>query len=81
MEFPLGIFSIALGTVTLPYLASLWAKNNKQAFMQTLDWSLKLAFLIIIPAAIGLFFLAEPLVTSLFFGGVFDEYATEKSFD
>ena len=79
MEFPLGIFSIALGTVTLPYLASLWAKNNKQAFMQTLDWSLKLAFLIIIPAAIGLFFLAEPLVTSLFFGGVFDEYAVRMT--
>ncbi|MBM37519.1 MAG: murein biosynthesis integral membrane protein MurJ [Woeseia sp.] len=79
MEFPLGIFSIALGTVTLPYLARLWAKNDKQVFTQTLDWSLKLAFLIIIPAAIGLFILAEPLVSSLFFGGVFDEYAVRMT--
>jgi putative peptidoglycan lipid II flippase len=79
MEFPLGIFSIALGTVTLPYLSRLWAKGDKQAFRQTLDWSLKLAFLIAVPAAIGLFMLAEPLVTSLFFGGVFDEYAVRMT--
>ncbi|MAD91595.1 MAG: murein biosynthesis integral membrane protein MurJ [Gammaproteobacteria bacterium] len=79
MEFPLGIFSIALGTVTLPYLASLWAKEDKQSFRDTLDWSLKLAFLIVIPAAIGLFVLAEPLVASLFFGGVFDEHAVRMT--
>ena len=73
MEFPLGVFGIALGTVTLPYLSSLWAKDDRTAFRQTLDWSLKLAVLIAVPAAIGLFVLAEPLVTTLFFGGSFDE--------
>jgi putative peptidoglycan lipid II flippase len=73
MEFPLGIFSIALGTVTLPYLSRLWAKEDKTTFAQTLDWSLRLALLIAVPAAIGLFVLAEPLVTALFYGGVFFE--------
>jgi len=48
-------------------------------FTQTLDWSLKLALLIALPAAIGLFVLAEPLVTALFFGGVFDEYAVRMT--
>ncbi len=79
MEFPLGIFGIALGTVTLPYLSRLWAKDDKQAFRQTLDWSLKIAFLIAVPAAVGLFMLAEPLVAALFFGGVFDEYAVRMT--
>jgi len=79
MEFPLGIFGIALGTVTLPYLSRLWAKDDKKAFRQTLDWSLKIAFLIAVPAAIGLFMLAEPLVTALFFGDVFDEYAVRMT--
>ena len=79
MEFPLGIFGIALGTVTLPYLSRLWAKGDKKTFTQTLDWSLKLALLIALPAAIGLFVLAEPLVTALFFGGVFDEYAVRMT--
>ena len=79
MEFPLGIFGIALGTVTLPYLSRLWAKNDKTTFSQTLDWSLRLALLIAVPAAIGLFVLAEPLVTALFYGGVFDENAVRMT--
>ncbi len=79
MEFPLGIFGIALGTVTLPYLSRLWAKNDRKTFAQTLDWSLKLAMLIALPAAIGLFLLSEPLVTTLFFGGVFDEHAVRMT--
>lgn len=79
MEFPLGIFGIALGTVTLPYLSRLWANEDKVMFTQTLDWSLKLAVLIAVPAAIGLFILAEPLVTTLFFGGIFDENAVRMT--
>jgi len=79
MEFPLGIFSIALGTVTLPYLSRLWARDNRTAFSQTLDWSLRLALLIAVPAAIGLFVLAEPLVAVLFYGGVFDENAVRMT--
>lgn len=79
MEFPLGIFGIALGTVTLPYLSRLWARDDRTAFTQTLDWSLKLALLIAVPAAIGLFMLADPLVTALFFGGVFDEHSVRMT--
>jgi putative peptidoglycan lipid II flippase len=79
MEFPLGIFGIALGTVTLPYLSRLWANDDKKTFSQTLDWSLKLALLISVPAAIGLFVLAEPLVVTLFFGGLFDEHAVRMT--
>jgi len=79
MEFPLGIFGIALGTVTLPYLSRRWANEDKKTFSQTLDWSLKLALLISVPAAIGLFVLAEPLVVTLFFGGLFDEHAVRMT--
>jgi putative peptidoglycan lipid II flippase len=79
MEFPLGIFSIALGTVTLPYLSRLWAKEDRTTFSQTLDWSMRLALLIAVPAAIGLFVLAEPLVVALFYGGAFDEHAVRMT--
>ncbi len=79
MEFPLGIFGIALGTVTLPYLSRLWANGEKKSFSATLDWSLKLACVIAIPAAIGLFVLAEPLVVVLFFGGEFNEHAVRMT--
>ncbi|MBT8089098.1 MAG: murein biosynthesis integral membrane protein MurJ [Gammaproteobacteria bacterium] len=73
MEFPLGLFSIALATVTLPTLSRLWASDDKTEFSQTLDWSMRLAMLIVLPAAAGLVVLAGPLITTLFYGGIFDE--------
>jgi putative peptidoglycan lipid II flippase len=76
MEFPLGLFGIALATVTLPYLSRLWSGGNRDAFAQTLDWSLKIALLIATPAAIGLFVLAVPLIVTLFYGGIFDQHAS-----
>lgn len=72
MEFPLGLFGIALATVTLPYLSRLWANDDKSQFAATLDWSMRLALLIAVPAAAGLVILAVPLVVTLFHGGEFD---------
>jgi putative peptidoglycan lipid II flippase len=71
MEFPLGLFGIALATVTLPYLARQHANAAHDEFSATLDWSMKLIFLIAVPAAIGLIVLAEPLVATIFYGGNF----------
>ena len=71
MEFPLGLFGIALATVTLPYLSRQYANESHEAFAATLDWSMKLVTLIAVPAAVGLIVLAEPLVTTIFYGGVF----------
>ena len=74
MEFPLGLFGIALATVTLPYLARLWARESKDVFSQTIDWSMKIALLIAVPAAVGLIALAEPLIVTLFYRGEFDAH-------
>ena len=71
MEFPLGLFGIALATVTLPYLARQHANQAFEDFSATIDWSMKLVLLIAVPAAVGLIVLAEPLVATLFYGGVF----------
>ncbi len=71
MEFPLGLFGIALATVTLPYLSRQHASDSHDAFAATLDWSMRLVLLIALPAAIGLIVLAEPLVATIFYGGVF----------
>jgi putative peptidoglycan lipid II flippase len=73
MEFPLGLFGIALATVTLPYLSRQAASNSMQAFSDTLDWSMKLVVLIAAPAAVGLIILAEPLMATIFYGGAFSE--------
>jgi len=75
MEFPLGLFGIALATVTLPYLSRLWANEDRREFAETLEWSMRIAVLIAVPAAVGLIVLATPLVITLFFGGEFDATA------
>ena len=66
MEFPLGLFGIALATVTLPTLSRQAANKAMQDFSATIDWSMKLVFLIAMPAAIGLIVLAEPLVATIY---------------
>ncbi len=73
MEFPLGLFGIALATVTLPYLSRQYANESYDEFSATLDWSMKLVLLIAVPAAMGLIILAEPLVATIFYGGVFTD--------
>ena len=72
MEFPLGLFGIALATVTLPFLSRQYANGLHDEFSATIDWSMKLVLLIALPAAVGLIVLAEPLVATIFYGGNFD---------
>lgn len=72
MEFPLGLFSIAIATVTLPYLSRQYANESMQGFAATIDWSMKLVLLIALPAAIGLIVLADPIVATIFYGGAFN---------
>jgi putative peptidoglycan lipid II flippase len=71
MEFPLGIFSIAVGTATLPTLAGLYASRATEQFSATLDWSLRMIALIGVPATAGLMLLAGPMVATIFGRGDF----------
>ncbi|GAB3685976.1 murein biosynthesis integral membrane protein MurJ [Salinisphaera aquimarina] len=66
MEFPLGVFSIAIATVILPSLAARHASKSSTEFSDTLDWALRLLVIVGLPAMVGLFVLAGPLVTTLF---------------
>jgi len=71
LEFPLGVFGIALATVILPSLSRKFARQSAQAFSDTLDWALRLALLITLPAAMGLVVLARPILVTLFQHGHF----------
>jgi putative peptidoglycan lipid II flippase len=66
MEFPLGVFSIALGTVILPSLSAQYAKQAGAEFSATLDWALRITVLLVAPAMIGMMFFAGPIVTAVF---------------
>ena len=71
VELPLAIFGVALGTVILPKLSSDHAKADAQQFRSTMDWALRLALLISIPATLGLMLLAEPILAAVMMHGEF----------
>lgn len=79
MEFPLGIFGIALGTVILPSLSRQHANASEQEFSQLLDWGMRLVLLIVAPATVGLILLSEPIVSTLFQYGAFNAHDVKMS--
>ncbi|MBX2870285.1 MAG: murein biosynthesis integral membrane protein MurJ [Acidiferrobacterales bacterium] len=71
MEFPVGVFGIALGTVLLPNLSKKYTSQSMAAFGKTLDWGMRWVWLICIPATIALVVLAKPLIATIFYHGDF----------
>jgi putative peptidoglycan lipid II flippase len=79
VEFPLGVFSIALATVILPSLSAHHAAAAPERFSATLDWALKLVLVMVAPAAVALFFLAGPLTATFFGHGRFSPHDVTMS--
>lgn len=71
VEFPLGVFGIALATVILPALSRQHASTATADYARTLDWGLRLVILIGLPAAVGLLVLAGPMIVAIFQYGEF----------
>ncbi len=72
VEFPMGVFSIALATVILPGLSSHHASESPEEFNTTLDWALRLTVVVATPAAVALLMLSGPLMATLFGYGAFN---------
>jgi putative peptidoglycan lipid II flippase len=71
MEFPSALLGVALGTVLLPSLAKHHSDANHAQYSELLDWGLRLAFLLALPAAVALWLLALPIVSTLYQYGKF----------
>lgn len=79
MQFPLGIFALAMGTALLPMLAQQIARGEKESSRKTLSFALRSVFFIILPSSVGLIVLREPIVRMLFERGEFDAVSTARS--
>ena len=79
VEFPLGVFGIALGTVMLPSLSRQFARHDGRSFSATIDWALRLIVVIAIPATVGLAVLSFPILTTLFHYGAFSDHDVAMS--
>jgi putative peptidoglycan lipid II flippase len=76
MEFPLGIFAIAIGMAALPSLSGLASQGKVEELKETLSFTFRLVSFISIPAMVGLIALKTPIINLLFQRGLFDYSAT-----
>jgi len=72
LEFPLGLFGIAIATVILPSLSSSHISKENTDFSKTLDWGIRMVCFLGFPAMLALIVLAEPMLRVLFMRGEFD---------
>ncbi len=79
VQFPMGIFAIAVGTVLLPTLSKLDVKKEKFIFISSIKKGQKFVLFIGIPSLIGLMFCAEDLISTIFYRGAFTELDVHSS--
>nr|WP_101925316.1 MULTISPECIES: murein biosynthesis integral membrane protein MurJ [Luteimonas] len=79
IEFPLGLFGVALGTVILPHLSRRHAAEDSAGYSESLDWGLRMALLAGVPAGLGLLLLAEPITATVYNYGQFTAFDTRMA--
>jgi len=76
LQFPLAIFGLAIAQAALPKMSREYASNDIGRLKETLSFSLRVVFLIMVPASFGLAVLGEPIIKILFQRGEFTQYST-----
>lgn len=76
VQLPLGLVPVAVSLAALPSLSQRAAEADWEGFRGIFGRGLRLVLLLLIPAAVGLWVLAEPVIRLLFEHGVFQPYDT-----
>jgi putative peptidoglycan lipid II flippase len=76
VQFPLGMFAVAMATAVLPTLSRQATQAQWEALRGTFGHAIRLIFFITLPSMVGLIILREPLVALLFQHGAFDHLTT-----
>jgi putative peptidoglycan lipid II flippase len=82
MQFPIGVFGVAVATVTFPIISAYAAKKEMGEVLSTFTSSLKLVFFLAVPSAVFLAVASKPVISVLFQHGRFtylDTLATSQA--
>ena len=79
MQLPLGMFGVAIGTVTLPFLSRSAALGERGDFRAALARGIRLVFFLTIPASVGLWMLADPILSVIYEHGKVKPLDIEQS--
>ncbi len=78
-QLPHGLLAVSLATTFVPELARLSHANDEPAFARRMTDGIRFTAMLTIPAALGLFVLARPVVATLLQHGNFDAVATTNT--
>jgi putative peptidoglycan lipid II flippase len=76
MQLPLGVFGVAVATVTLPVVSRASALGDMGRFRSTLAKAMRLAVFLTLPSAVGLIVLAQPIIALIYQRGKFHDADT-----
>ncbi len=76
MQLPIGVFGVAVATITLPVVSRIAAGSSLDDFGPTLGRALRLALFFTLPSAAGLFILAGPIIGLIYERGEFKAHDT-----
>ena len=76
IQFPLGIFGVAMATAILPSLSTHAAKGAHDELRATVNFGLRMVFFIILPSMVGLMLLRTPIIHLFFEHGAFSALDT-----
>ncbi|MBW1918114.1 MAG: murein biosynthesis integral membrane protein MurJ [Deltaproteobacteria bacterium] len=79
MQFPIGIFGVALAIATLPVVSRYASKGDLEGLKAALVSSLSMAMIITVPASAGLAALAQPVIALIFEHGRFSVFDTQQT--
>lgn len=79
VEFPLGVFGIAVATAALPPMAEQAARRDLRGLSETVNFALRLSCFVAVPASAGLWLLREPITRVLFERGRFGPEETQAT--
>jgi putative peptidoglycan lipid II flippase len=77
IQFPMGIFSVAMASVLLPTLSGMANKKDIPGIRKTLVFFLENIFFIMCPITVMLLFLSKPIIRVLFQRGEFGVYSVD----
>lgn len=79
VQFPIGVFGVALSIATLPVFSRYAAKKDVESMRRTFSSSMVMGFCLTIPASVGLVMLANPIIRVIFEHGAFGVIDTGRT--
>jgi putative peptidoglycan lipid II flippase len=79
VQLPIGIFGVAIATVTLPAVARQHALDDLKAFGKTVEEALRFGFYLTLPASVGLAVIAQPVIQLIYEHGTFSAVSTTQT--